>query len=515
MTDQNRVRSRAERVTFFEDRAEVRRVAVASLQPGVQTVHVEGVSLLVDDSSLVVRLRSGGVGRSRVLTSKVRRNFVRESSTSAEDVAALEAELDRSEYAKTAAERAHAHVAGQKGRVLAAESALLDALVHAPVGVSDWADAFAAIDAQLDPKFDLVAEAKHAVELARRDADRARERWRAALVESPRIVSTVEVQLELTDDVDPAQELEIEMVYLVPCALWRPSHVARLDTKSSPEELRILNEATVWQRTGERWEDIEALFSTARPSRAVSPPLLEDDELYARPKQEMRVEGRDVAIETAGAKGARALDEMPGVDDGGEPLQLTASGPVTIPSDGEPTRIDIGEVRLSAEVSTVAYPEYGATPHVRARATWKAERPLLAGPVRVMRGAIYVGVARLDFVAPGAVLEMGFGRDSSVSIRRTTKREEKTSSMTGHRKIVKSTTLYCSNLSDETRKLWVVERIPVSEVEEVKVALVDAAGGALNDDGLLSFAIELLPHASEKREISYRVEHGSSVHLSL
>jgi uncharacterized protein (TIGR02231 family) len=435
-------------------------------------------------------------------------------SASAQEVNSLEAEVDRTEFAQTAAKRAESRARAQRTRILAAEKELLTALSRAPAGVDGWSDAFSRFDEQLSASFDELADAKHAVEVAQRDSDRACDRWRVGVTARPRIVSTVELQLEVSVDADGLDELELEFVYLVPCALWRPSHVARLDVQDPTAKLTMLNEATVWQRTGEDWDGIEARFSTARPSREVSPPLLQDDELYAQPKQELRVEGRDVTIEKPGAKGARELDEMPGVDDGGEPLVLDASGKVTIPSDGEPSRVELGSVELETEVTTVAYPEYGPTPHIRGRAHWKGERPLLAGPVRVMRNDVYVGVARLDFVAPGAVLEMGFGRDSGVTVRRTTTSESK-STMTGGARITKVIKLFCSNLSDQTRKIWIVERIPVSELEEVKVSPVDAAGGALDDDGFLQMAIELRPHATEKREISYRIEHGSSVNLRL
>lgn len=507
--------SKAERVTFFEDRAEVRRSASVRLGPGVHSISIEGVTLLVDDSSLVARITSQAVGNSRVLATRVRRRMTREPSGDPSEVAELERQVDATEATKTRADRESTQIRAWRERALAAEAELLEALQRAPRGVDDWREAFARFDASLEGHFDAFEEARHAAEVAERDVQRARSRWEQALQTRPRIASAVELQVEIAEEVSSDVPIEFELVYLTPCALWRPSHVAQLDTEVSPAVMRLTNEATVWQRTGEEWDDIEARFSTARPSRAVSAPLLEDDALRARPRQEMTVEGRDVEIEKAGATGARELDEMPGVDDGGEPLVLSCEGRVTIPSDGEPFRVEIGETELAAEVSTVTYPEYGATPHVRGRTTWRGSRPILAGPVRVLRKKVYVGVARLDFVAPGEILEMSFGRDSGVSVRRNVERESKTSSMTGARKLTFTVTLHCSNLSDQSRKFWVVERIPVSEVEEVKVVLVDAAGGALDDDGFLSFAIELLPHAVEKREISYRIEHGSSVNLRI
>ena len=103
-----------------------------------------------------------------------------------------------------------------------------------------------------------------------------------------------------------------------------------------------------WQRTGETWDGVELVLSTARPGRAASPPLLTDDVLALRKKTDEEkkrivVEARDQAVAVAGLdRGARRVDEMPGVDDGGELLSFTPAQKVSIASDGRctsPTRI--------------------------------------------------------------------------------------------------------------------------------------------------------------------------------
>ena len=54
----------------------------------------------------------------------------------------------------------------------------------------------------------------------------------------------------------------------------------------------------------------------------------------------MVVAARDEAVQVAGlGRGKRATDDMPGVDDGGEPLTLRASEPVDLPSTGQPFRV--------------------------------------------------------------------------------------------------------------------------------------------------------------------------------
>src|SRR5207253_2460232 len=135
-------------------------------------------------------------------------------------------------------------------------------------------------------------------------------------------------------------------------------------------------------------------FSTARPARAATPPSVADDVIYSRRKTDderrnINVEARDQAIAVAGlGRGARAVDEMPGVDDGGEPLAFEPAARVSLASDGRPFRVEIARATVRADVARVLFPERAPVAHLRATATLaKGASPLLAGPVRVARGA--------------------------------------------------------------------------------------------------------------------------------
>lgn len=60
----------------------------------------------------------------------------------------------------------------------------------------------------------------------------------------------------------------------------------------------------------------------------------------------MVIEAREQAIAVAGlGRGQGAVEEMSGVDDGGEPLVFeTSPPPTTVPSNGQPLRIRESQV---------------------------------------------------------------------------------------------------------------------------------------------------------------------------
>jgi uncharacterized protein (TIGR02231 family) len=212
---------------------------------------------------------------------------------------------------------------------------------------------------------------------------------------------------------------------------------------------------------------------------------------------------------------------MPGVDDGGEPLVFEAKEPVSIPSDGRPLRVEIARRTLAAELALVLYPEAHPAAHVRATMTLAdapqpaaAPRPLLAGPVRVARGASLIGRSRVDFIGAGEPFELGFGVDDAVRVRRAVDEEHDTSALTGSRKIRRKVRLYLSNLSGEPRRLLVTERIPVSEVAEVEVSLGEAPGWTQDGkDGFLRGQVELPASGVKTMTFTYEIRAASGVVL--
>jgi uncharacterized protein (TIGR02231 family) len=247
--------------------------------------------------------------------------------------------------------------------------------------------------------------------------------------------------------------------------------------------------------------------------------VLADDVVRLTRKAErvVTVEARDQVIaQVAPERGARVVEEMPGVEDGGEPLWFEAARPVTIPSDGAPFRVDVAEARMPCEVDLVAYPELGGAAHVRATATLTGGRPLLAGPVRVLRGASIVGRGRVGFVGAGEPFELGFGVDDGVRVRRRVDERRETAAITGTQRILRTVKIFVSNLGERPRRLRVVERVPVSELDEVDVKITSAGGATVDErDGFARFDVEVSGGGTLELELGYRIDAGSKVVLSL
>jgi uncharacterized protein (TIGR02231 family) len=331
-----------------------------------------------------------------------------------------------------------------------------------------------------------------------------------------------------------AMDAELTIEYVVPGAAWRPYHRARLDPASGA--LTIRTDACVWQATGEDWTGAQLIFSTERPSLGTEPPDLADDVLRVRRRpDQVVVETRDLEIDTTGlgrdGEGGRRAEEVPGIDDGGVGTRLRSATPATVPADGRPYRVLLGERQATASVGLVTMPERGLAVHVRAAATNPGPGPILAGPVDLLLASGYVGRGVIGFIAEGEKLELGFGPDAELRVHREALRETEAGGvLSGWNATQVRIAVRVSNLGDTVRKVRVTERVPISEVEQVKVEVAPPENWQLEDDdgrreeitvvtqrsidpdkGMISWLVELPPRERRAVALQYTIKSQKGV----
>ncbi len=511
------IESRIRKVTLFEDRAEVVRDAKAHAPVGGAWLAFGGMSPYLDDRSVQVRVVKGG---GRVLGARVKRKVHHDQAIGRDELEALEevarACARRIRDADSAAARAHA--CAEHGRTLGERWAA--GLVLVPNGfVGERADAWRAAHEQLvraeAEALTTISQAKSSRLRAEDDWKRAQARLREGHAALVRHEAIVEVHLE-----GDAEEASLEISYRTAGALWRPEHTARVvREKDSKSRIEIVTWGAVWQRTGEAWNDVELHLSTARPAQNATAPLVTEDLVVSRRRTDDErhrtvIEARDQTIFHAGLEGERAVEEMPGVDDGGVPLTFQTKSTVRIASDGRPARVEIARVTLDAKIAIVAFPELAAIAHVRATATLGGGSPLLAGPVHVTIDGVVAGRARLRFVGSGEPFELGFGTEDAVRVRRTVENVDDTTAIVGTQKRKRTVTVWLSNLSREPKRVKVVERIPVSEIAGLEVVWLGHKEWTLDErDGLAEREVELAGRATEKLVLSYEVRAASKMVL--
>jgi uncharacterized protein (TIGR02231 family) len=499
-------------VTLFEDRAEVVRRARAQVPPGVSWVTLSGATPYLDDRSIRAKVTGA-----QVLAARVRRRVIDHAHAAPEALAKLEEEERAARAASWTASWAREGAETDARRTAQLATDFAAALAQVPRHASDaerlksWREAYQALDRAAGDAHAALARARAEEQRASEACDRAAIRLAEGQRREIRWQALLEVQVEAA----AAGEVEVEVAYRTPCALWRPEHLARLSIASG--KLELVTSAVAWQATGEAWDHVELKLSTARTARASSPPLLSDDLLRARDKsreekKRVVVQARDQTVELAGAEGGSAVDDMPGVDDGGEPLWFAPSGRVSLASDGRPFRVEIARVTVPVELTLMVMPERAQAAHLRARATLSGKTPLLAGPVVLLRDHSFAGRGRTGFVAPGEPFVIGFGSDDGLRVRREVHEDRESIGITNTQKRRHEVELFLSNLSSAPRKLEVTERIPVSEIEDLEIKS-DAPGWTVDADGFARRTVEVKPGEHLKLELAWELRAGSNVTL--
>ena len=510
------------RVTLLEDRAYVARLGQAEVPAGLSRWRVAEVSSVLVDKTLVAQLQCQADCGARLISARVERHQVTppppppESRQELEQRARLLSRLDvRKGLLKRELEGAR-RLISQFLQEISLDAAWgrcqRTELESRLEELEAWKQRL--LDAQLEVEVEI---AKQAVAPK-------------PLLESAERPTRLQADLVVEIDSDQPQRVDFTLEYSVPGACWRPYHTAILDGDGSFE---FRSDGCVWQNTGEEWDQVELFFSTQRPSLGADPPPLPADVLRTQKKsQETVVVARDQEIhelavdELERPVRRQTAVEVPGIDDGGEALNLRGLTLARVPCNGQPVRVEMFSFRGQVELERVLMAEI--CPAVIVKSTHKNDSnfPLLAGPVDLIReagagGAVgtscgLVGRASTLFVAPGETFSLGWGPDPHLRAQRHASQdaEEKDDLLGGWRRTPHNVHVKLSNLGLQPRSLRVIERVPLSEVKQVEIipdSKITTDGLSPDTNGFVTWTVELGPRGRHELHLAYAVRRRKEV----
>ena len=309
----------------------------------------------------------------------------------------------------------------------------------------------------------------------------------------------------------------LEIEYIVPGACWRPRHRAFMNG----DTVRFESDSCVWQNTGEDWMNVSLSFSTHRPSLGTRAPILGDDRIsIVKKAKEDVVEIREEAIEDTGlgggAPGSAGSSSLPGVEDGGIVRNFRAARPADIPSDGRPYRVSIGSFESSSTSDIIVMPELSPYAFIRSIQSNTADYPVLAGPVDLSRDGGFVGRTKVTYMAPGEKFALGWGPDPDIRVHRTqSTHTREAGGLNAWERREYSVEIRLSNIGSGSKTMKIRERIPVSELERVRVKFdKDAsskAWGVPDADGMLECPLTLEASDRTSVKLVYNLETHKKV----
>lgn len=357
--------------------------------------------------------------------------------------------------------------------------------------------------------------------------------------------STVSKSILVTLVSEAAMDVKCSVTYIVPAASWVPAY----DVRYLPEtnQVELVYYGVVSQQTGEEWKGVRLELSTAAPTTSVAMPdfmpsvvypygtrvVSELSEMRDRlhraakvpmaPKLAERWETRKMQMNKQKAEEFGALVRggavMAAVQSRFTSVTFKRPGKETIPSDGRPHKSVITIERFAAKMEYVTTPALAKFVYLRASLTNTSAYPILAGEMSAYVGAAFIGKAIMKSVAPNEKFQIYFGTDKDLKVERKVvqMKEEGPTMFRSSRKLSKSFRIKLENFKEKEVTVTVIDSIPVSWTEFVKVTMVECKPDPKEKDekGKLVWKVKLGARQKVEINFKYDIEHPQGYRLNL
>lgn len=481
------LKTKIESVVLYQGRAAITRVATTTLTAGLWRLRFEDLPASIQPETLEAKSGSG-----RILSVDFSERATPEAA-STPDAAVLDAEI----------RKINQEIATTTDALTGAQSELK---VVESVGVRAASDAtkdggttkldLASLDGQLTWMATqrtriggLIRVATERAEMLRKDLVSAQNR-RNALGGRAKTTQSAEVLLAMTTE----GEVPVRLSYLVTDARWEPVYSIRASPDRNAVGLEF--DALVIQKSGEDWKGVRLSLSTARPSRAASPPsvtpwVVDVRAPFERPRATLSalnlentpLISADTAIELKDASAgyltkrksaAEKLSEDAVVGGSGPSVTYTIALPFDAPSDDQ-VRRRARIASFDAPTKFVFQTQPIASDGVFLRGTLSNASPfqLLPGRASVFVGADFVGATPFVGAAPKQEFAVFFGADPAVTARRELiKKEDRQSGLFGGGlDTVSDYRVTISNGTGRSIDMELFDRRPISSSDKIEVNL--------------------------------------------
>lgn len=326
----------------------------------------------------------------------------------------------------------------------------------------------------------------------------------------------IDAVIVVDKSIQPASKVKLN--YLVTNATWNPQYKLRANKVNEPVQLEYL--AAIAQNSGEDWNHVQLILSTAQPMLNAAPPSLKMLEVAVSPMAPSRggqvqagglMNFKQIEQQSQQLRGKaqqeynanRALDAAKTINDaaaleqwcdiamlndqdqdrlnlGSDELASFKEGPtvtynlpskLSIPSRRDEQVLQMTRLDLAPDFYYKAVPVL--TPHVYRQANLvnKSDYVLLPGEATMYFGNDFVGRSVLPLVAIGEQFTAGFGVDPQLQVQR--RLIDKAKTMQGGNQVQRfDYRILVSSYKAQAVKLQVWDRLPYSENQTVAVTLV-------------------------------------------
>jgi uncharacterized protein (TIGR02231 family) len=339
-------------------------------------------------------------------------------------------------------------------------------------------------------------------------------------------------QVVVTVSAEEPSEGLVEINYAVSNAGWIPTYDLRAGSSASP--IQLTYKASVYQNTGEEWNNVKLKLSTSNPNRSSYKPSLPAWYInYYFPR-------RELAGSTEAAPGAAVnrmmkaqmdaneerLDDLSAAQSSANYTQLIETMTnvefnidlaYSIPSDGIHHTVAVKDEKLPAKFYHFLVPKLEREAFLVAKVTGWETLNLLPGKATVFFEGTYVGQTMLNPAVLNDTLELALGRDNGITVSRTKLPEDDKSKLLGS-EITKTITYELKVKNNKSGKVNLVieDQIPLTQNKEIKIELHNKSSAEYNQTtGLLTWDTVMNTKENKSIKFSYSVTYDKDKKIML
>ncbi|HPH95988.1 MAG TPA: mucoidy inhibitor MuiA family protein [Anaerolineaceae bacterium] len=313
--------------------------------------------------------------------------------------------------------------------------------------------------------------------------------------------------------------VEIELIYSIRQASWTPLYDFHLD-ENNQMSLTCLGEIS--QNTGENWSQVSLTLSTARPTAFENLPDVTPWMIHIQPPARPAYVARSMAEmppppapmqapEQALPDLMMAKAEVPTaeVQQQGSSVTYKISMPADIPADGSRHKVTIAMINMAVESDYLIAPRLDEAAYRRLKIKNESGLHLLPGAAQLFDKSDFVGATHIDLTIPGQELEMAYGHDDRVAVKRELTQKLVDKTFLGDKRRVRYTyKITVTNHTGANQTITVFEAFPLSQNEMIRVKLENASPRPTEQDELnrLKWIQSLTPGQEQEYLYEFSIE---------
>lgn len=399
--------------------------------------------------------------------------------------------------------------------------------------LSDWRAAFGVVAEEIRSANDAI----RALKLKQRELDEEIARVSQQLQANP--ARKTEVRIDLASDAQARATFRVS--YTIRGARWAPIYDARLDTGTRERKpaLELIRRAEILQQTGEDWSNVALSVSTVRTAKGGNAPELSS--LIVRypqvvPLRESRNKVAPLIADRSAAEQPQAgnlayapatstavktvpvpaQEQEAALETGGFQLVYRVPGRISVSANEGVKAFRVASAQIAPDLLLRTAPAVDETAFIEASFKQGDEAALLPGRIALYRDGIYVGRGQMTLTPKDETVRLGFGADDKVKVTRTILRKSE-----GSAGIISSAKIDEREFKTMVRsghafpvRIVVEDRMPVSEVEDIKVELLPTTTPPTERDlrdrrGVLAWSFDAAPGETKEIKLGWRLRWPS------